>query len=199
MCRNCFGRWSSNLYISLNENDWWHSARVTSPGQHKKPRKSFLALFSLLHWPAAGQANNMTEHILLSLPPGSRASQLTWQSTFTLLHWLFFTDFLTHISSCPLSTMRRAHSFYRPLVSGKSFFHHSSFLLNQRILGETNWIFSTPAFDFSILIPVLTTVSQLLLGLQHFNPCPDDSVLIPALSFISVFFFLRFTAQGFLL
>ena len=54
-------------------------------------------------------------------------------------------------------------------------------------------------FNFSISIPVLTTAFQLLLGLQHFNSCPDDSVLIPALSFRTVFFFLQLTAQGFLL
>ena len=47
--------------------------------------------------------------------------------------------------------MKRPHPIYEPLVSGKSFFHRSSFLLNQWILGETNWIFSTPAFYFSIL------------------------------------------------
>ena len=50
--------------------------------------------------------------------------------------------------SSPLSIMRREHPIYGPLVSGKSFFYHSSLLLNQRILGETNWIFSTPAFQF---------------------------------------------------
>ena len=68
-------------------------------------------------------------------------------------HSLFFTDSssltlslsLSHILISPLSTMRRRHPIYGPLVSGKSFFHHSSFLLNQRILGETNCLFSTPA------------------------------------------------------
>ena len=101
-------------------------------------------------------------HSLSSLP-SSRKDQPTWETTFTLLHWLFFTDYLSHISSSPLSTMRRQHPIYGLLVSGNLFFHHSSFFLNQRILGETNWIFSTPAFNFSILIPVLTTASQLLL------------------------------------
>ena len=51
-------------------------------------------------------------------------------------HWLFFTDSLSHISSSLLSTMRRPHPIYGPLVSGKSFFHHSSFLLNQWIFRE---------------------------------------------------------------
>ena len=37
-------------------------------------------------------------------------------------------------------------------------------------------------FDFSILIPVLTTAFQLLYGLQHFNSCPDDSISTPALT-----------------
>ena len=59
-------------------------------------------------------------------------------------HSLFFTDSLSHISNSLLSTTRRPHPIYGPLVSGKSFFHHSSFLLNQRVLGETNWIFSPP-------------------------------------------------------
>ena len=62
---------------------------------------------------------------------------------------LYFTDSLSHILSSPLSTMRRPHPIYGPLVSGKSFFHHSSFLLNQRILGETNWIFSIPALTLA--------------------------------------------------
>ena len=62
----------------------------------------------------------------------------------TSQHSLFFTDTLSQILSSLLSTMRRAHPIYGPLVSWKSFFHHSSFLLNQPILGETNWIFSTP-------------------------------------------------------
>ena len=92
---------------------------------------------------------NMTEHILFFSPLSSRTDQPTWETTFTLLYWLFFTDSssltLSHISSSSLSTMKRAHPIYGPLVSGKSFFHHSSFLLNQQILGETSWIFSTPA------------------------------------------------------
>ena len=68
-----------------------------------------------------------------------------------------WTDHLFPLSpqSSPLSIMRRAHPIHGPLVSGKSFFHHSSFLLNQRILGETNWIFSTHA------------------SIQHFNFCFD--------------------------
>ena len=136
------------------------------------------------------------------------------ESTFTLLLWLFFTDSLSHISRHSLSTMRRTHPIHGPLVSGKSFFHHSSFLLNWRILGETNWIFSTPVltsvfyflswrqhldscFNFRILITVLTTASHLLLGLQHFYSCPDNSILIPALSFTTGFFSLQLTAQGF--
>ena len=54
-------------------------------------------------------------------------------------------------------------------------------------------------FNFSIFFPVLMTAFQLLLGLQHSKSCPDDSVLILVLSFITVFFFLRLSAQGFLL
>ena len=34
-CGNQFGRWSFDLYISSNENDLCHSARVTFPGNIK--------------------------------------------------------------------------------------------------------------------------------------------------------------------
>ena len=82
---------------------------------------------------------NMMEHILsLHFLAAGKTSQ------HERAHSLFFTDSLSHILSCRLSTKRREHPIYGPLVSGKSFFHHSSFLLNQRILRETNWIFSTP-------------------------------------------------------
>ena len=127
----------------------------------------------------------MTEYIprpfLASPLASSRTSQPTLQSTYSSLrllaagqtsqreiaHSLFFTDSISHISSSPVSTIRRTHPIYGPLVSGKSFFHHSSFLVNHRILRETNCIFSTPAFNFSILIPVLMTAFQLLLWLQR--------------------------------
>ena len=109
--------------------------------------KTDLSCFPLLASPLASsrtsQATWQSTHSL-SLLPSSRKDQPTWETTFTLLHWLFFTDSLSHISSSPLSTMWRPHQIYGPLVSGKSFFYHSSFLLNHWILGETNWIFSTP-------------------------------------------------------
>ena len=121
-------------------------------------------LFSLPHWLAAGQASqyDRAHTFLASSLASSRTSQSTSQSTYSSLrflaagktsqnegaHSLFFTDSssltLSHILSGPLSTIRRAHSIYGPLMFGKSFFHHSSFLLNQWILRETNWIFSTP-------------------------------------------------------
>ena len=136
----------SNLHITSNENDWCHSARVTFLGNIK------------------GRANH-SRPIFASSLASSRTYQTTWESTFSLLHWLFFTDSssltlslsLSYISSrtdhpfplspqsSPLSSTRRAQPICGPLVSGKSFFHHLSFLLNQRILGETNLIFSTPA------------------------------------------------------
>ena len=127
-----------NLHISSNKNDWCHSTWVTSQGNIK------------------GSANHSRRLFAYSFA-SSRTDQSTWESTFSLLHWLFFTDTLSHILSrtdhlfplsplsSPQSIMRRAHPIYGPLVSGKSFIHQSSFLLNQRILGETNWIFSTPA------------------------------------------------------
>ena len=106
------------------------------------------------------------------------------------LERLFFTGSLSHISSSPLSTMRRPHPIYRPLVFGKSFFHHSSFLRNHRIIRETNWIFSILAFNFSILITVLTAAFQLLLGQQRLN---TGSIIYIR------FLLLRLPAQGFLL
>ena len=126
----------SNLYISSNEKDWCHSAWGGDPGYIK------------------GRANHSHPLFASSLAT-RRTDQPKREGTFSLHHWLFFTDSLSHISSRtdhlfplspqsnPLSIMRRAHLIYGPLVFGKSFFHHSSFLLNQRILGETNWIFST--------------------------------------------------------
>ena len=129
----------SNLHISSNENDQCHSANITSPGNIK------------------GRTNHSRPLFASSLA-SSWTYQSTWESTFSLLPWLSLTYFeqdrptfssLTTESS-PLNIMRRAHPIYGPLVSGKSFFHHSSFLLNQRILGETNWIF---------LIPALTSAS----------------------------------------
>ena len=107
----------SNLYISSSENDWCHSAQVTSQGNIK------------------GRANHSRPLFASSLA-SSRTDQPTWESTFPLLHWLFFTDSLSHISSwavhpfplspqsSPLRIMRRAHPTYGPLVSVKSFFHH---------------------------------------------------------------------------
>ena len=143
-------------------------------------------LFSLPYWLAGGQASQHDRAHILSLRflAAGRTSQ------HERAHSLFFTDAssltLSHISSSSLSTMRRPQPIYGPLVSGKSFFHHSSSLLNQRILRETNWIFSTPAltlvfsildlttsaqllFDLNILIPVLTIAFQLLLWIQRLN------------------------------
>ena len=86
---------------------------------------------------AAGQASQHDRAHILSLcfQAAGRTSQ------HERLHSLFFTDSLSYISSSPLSIMRRLHPIYGALVSRKSFFHHSSFLLNQRILRETNWTF----------------------------------------------------------
>ena len=189
MCGNCFAHWSTNLYILPNENDWCHFAWVTSPGQHKRLRKPFLALFSLPHWPAAGQAINMTEHILsLRFLASGKTSQ------HDRAHLLFFTD----SSSLTLSL-----SYFEQSAK-----HHEESTPNLWTIGVWEIILSSfifpskptypprnkldifnSCFDFSILILVLTTASQLLLGLQHFNPSPDDSVLIPALSFTTVSFF----------
>ena len=54
-----------NLYISSNENDWCHSARVTSPGNIK------------------GHAN-YSRPLFASSLASSRTDQATWESTFPL-------------------------------------------------------------------------------------------------------------------
>ena len=147
------------------------------PRQHKKAALTMLALASPLASSRTKPAN-MTEHFVSStqafwtgrICQHERAHILSLRflaagrtSQHERPHSLFFTDSLSHISSSPLSIMRWSDPIYGTLVSGKSFFYHSSFLLNQRILRETNWIFSTPAFNFSILIPLLMAASQLLL------------------------------------
>ena len=59
----------SNLHISSNENVWCHSVRVTSPGNIKGPANHSRPLFA-------------------SSLASSRTDQSTWESTFSLLHWL---------------------------------------------------------------------------------------------------------------
>ena len=133
---DCFG---PELIFSTNENISCHSARVTSLGNYKKARWHSFTLFY-----ADLSSRTDLSYLSLSSLLSSWKDQLTWETTFTLLHWLFFTDSLSHISSCLLSTTRKPHPIYGPLMSGKLFFRHSSFLLNQRILGETNCILLTP-------------------------------------------------------
>ena len=87
------------------------------------------------HSARGGDPGNIKGHANHSRP--LFASSLASSRTYHL--------FTLSPQSSLLCIMRRAHPIYGPLVSGKSFFHHSSFLLNQRILGETNRIFLTPA------------------------------------------------------
>ena len=138
--------WCRNILTVLVTNSYFRPMRIFHailPGT--LPRTTIKKARN--HSPSSTQAFRAGQTCSVFLPslPSSRKDHPTWETTFTLLHWLFFTDSLSHILSSPLSTMRRPHPIYGPLVSGKSFFHHSFFLLNQRILGETNWIFSTPA------------------------------------------------------
>ena len=130
-------------------------------------------LFSFSHWSAAGQASqhDRAYTLSLSLSLSLRLLAAGKTSQHEGAHSLFFTDSLSRISSSPLSTMRRPHQIYGPLVSGKSFFHHSSFLLNQQILGETNWIFSTPALTSAFLFQSWR---------QHLNSYFDFSNFIPS-------------------
>ena len=126
----------------------WNPVRMTDAILHGSPplgniigRTNHFSPSS--HFPTGQQKDkpaNMTEHILFSSPPSSRTDQQrkrahslsslpssrkdqpTWESTFTLLHWLSLTYFEQSAKH-----MRRAHPIYEPLVSGKSFFHHPSF------------------------------------------------------------------------
>ena len=127
------------------------------PWDNVKGRTNHFSLSS--HFPTGQQPEKASQHDrahILSLLPNRRKDQPTWDHIHS-------SSLSLSISSSPLNTMRRPHPIYGPLVFGKSFFHHSSFLLNQWILGETNWIFLTPAFNFSILIPVLMMASQFML------------------------------------
>ena len=160
----------SNLHIPSNENDWCHSARVTSPGNIKGHANHSRSLF-------ASSLASRTDHLFPLSPQSS-----------------------------PPSIMRRAHPIYGPLVilENHSFIIHLSFETNGS--SEKQILNFNSCFDFSILIPVLTTASQLLLWLQHFNSCLDESISTPALTSASLFllnsttdyFYLRLTAQGFL-
>ena len=93
--------------------------------------------FSLPHWPAAGQSQPtwQSTHSLFSLP-SSRKDHPTWETTLTLLHWLSLTYF-------EWSTKHHEKTSFNLWTIGV-WEIHSSFLLNQQILGEINWTFSTP-------------------------------------------------------
>ena len=100
--------------------------------------------------------------------------------------------------------MRRAHPIYGPLVFGKSFFHHSFFLSKPTDPRRNKLDTFNSCFDFSILIPVLTATSQLLLWLQHLIPVlmtASQLLLWPQslYSFSTLqLLYLWLTAQGFL-
>ena len=123
-------------------------------------------------------------------------------SSLTLLHWLSLTYFEQsakyHEESTPILW---TIGIWEIILSSFTFPSKPTDPWRNKLD-----IFNS-SFNFSILIPVLTTASQLLLWLQHFNSYPDNSISTPALTSASlfllnsttVFFFLRLTAQGFLL
>ena len=112
--------------------------------------------FSLPHWLAAGRASQHDRAHILSLHflAAGRTSQ--HETTFTLLHWFSLTYF-------EQSTKHPEETSSNLWTIGAWEIILSSFLFDQRILRETNWIFFNSCFDFSILIPVLTTASQFML------------------------------------
>ena len=169
----------SNLHILSNENDWCHSARVTSPGNIKSHANHSRPLFaSLLANSRTGPTWKSTFSLFASSLASSRTDQSTWENIFSLLHWLFCTDSLSHIfeqnwpSFSSLNT-EKSTKHYKESSSNiwtisiweiilSSFIFPSKPTDPQRNKLD---IFNS-CFDFSILIPVLTTASQLLLWLQ---------------------------------
>ena len=121
-----------NLYISSNENDWCHSAWVTSPCNIKGSTNHSCSLF------ASSLASSRTDHLF---PLSSQSN--------------------------PLSIMRRANPIYGPLVFGKSILSSFIFLFKPLDPRRNKLDIFNSCFDFSILITVLTTASQLLLWLQR--------------------------------
>ena len=123
--------------------------------QYHSSRRNFKSLFSagvvLAIWVSnlyiSSNENDWCHSVRVTSPGNIKGSANHSRSLFASSLASSMTAHLFPLSpqSSPLSIMRRAHPICGPLVSGKSFFHHSSFLLNQRIPGETNWIFSTPA------------------------------------------------------
>ena len=116
---------------------------------------------------------NITEHTLfLHFLAAGKTSQ------HEKAHSLFFTDSLTYFE--------------------QSTKHHEESSSNLWTIGVWEIILSSFIFPSKPMDPQRNK-------LDIFNSCPDDSIsfdfgiLIPAPSFTTVFFFLRLTAQGFLL
>ena len=144
----------SNLHISSNENDWCHSARVTSPGNIKGSTNHSRPLFTSSLASSRTDSANMREHILSLLFLFSSRTHYHEESTSNL--WT--------IGVCEIIL--------------------SSFIFPSKPTDPRRNkldIFNS-CFDFNILIPVLTTAFQLLLWLQHLNSCPDDSISTPTLT-----------------
>ena len=128
----------------------------------------------------------MIEHILVSLLASSRASHPTWQCTYSSLrllaarqtsqreraHSLFFTDYSSLTLSHIFRAVRKApwgehiQSMDHWCQGNHSFIIHPSKPTDPR---RNKLDIFNSCFDFSILIPVLTTAFQLLLGLRRLN------------------------------
>ena len=164
---DCFG---PKLIFLTNENISCHSslpwATIKRWGNILSPSstQAFWAeqtcpvfLFSLPHLLAAGQATNMTAHILsLHFLAAGRTSQ--HETTFTLLHWLSLTYF-------EQSTKHHEENSFNLWTIGIWEIILSSLIFPSKPTDPRRNkldIFNS-CFKLSILIPVLMTASQLLL------------------------------------
>ena len=105
---------TSNLYISSNDNEWYHPARVTCPShlprQHKRPCI----------------ASSISFRFLLA---SSKKDQSTRERTFSL-----YISHSRHLNTKEHIQQGACTSFRRPFLT-KYFF-----LLNQKDLGTSGWI-----------------------------------------------------------
>ena len=101
----------------------------------------------------------------------------TWESTFTLLHWLSLTYFEQSAKHHEESTSSLCTLGVWEIILSSYIFPSKPTDPQRNKLDIFN-----SCFDSSIFIPVPTIASQLLLWLWHFNSCPDDSISTPALT-----------------
>ena len=147
--------WSSHIFTQWE----CHSTRVTSRG-NIKGRANHFSHPSCFHAGLSSRTDLSTwqsTHSLSSFP-SSRKNQPTWETTFTLLHWLSLTYF-------EQSTKHNEETSSNLWTVGVWEIIHSSFIFLSKPTDprRNKWDIFNSCFDFSILIPVLTTEFQLLL------------------------------------